>query len=86
MEEQQISYSARSQLATAAPWRYSPAMSTVAEISEAIDKLDAKEQAKLLQMLPQHLKISPDDLAWSRLAEPAFEFWDNPEDAIYDQF
>jgi hypothetical protein len=59
-------------------------MSTVAEISEAIEKLDVKEQVKLLQALPQHLKITPDDLAWSRLAEPAFEFWNNPEDAIYD--
>ena len=60
-------------------------MSTVAEISEAIGKLDVKEQIKLLQLLPQRLKISPDDLAWSRLAEPAFEFWNNPEDAIYDE-
>ena len=59
-------------------------MSTVAEISEAIEKLDLKEQVELLQALPQHLKIMPDDLAWSRLAEPAFEFWNNPEDAIYD--
>jgi hypothetical protein len=60
-------------------------MSTVAEISEAIERLDVKEQVKLLQALPQHLKIDPDDLAWTRLAEPAFSFWDNPEDAIYDQ-
>jgi len=60
-------------------------MSTVAEISEAIEKLDVKEQVKLLQTLPQHLKIMPDDLAWSKLAEPAFEFWNNPEDAIYDE-
>lgn len=59
-------------------------MSTVAEISEAIEKLDVKDQVKLLEELPQHLKIPPDDLAWSRLAEPAFEFWNNPEDAIYD--
>jgi hypothetical protein len=60
-------------------------MSTVAEISEAIEKLDVKEQVELLQILPQHLKILPDDLAWSRLAEPAFEFWNNSEDAIYDE-
>jgi len=60
-------------------------MSTVAEITEAIEKLDVREQVELLKTLPQHLKISPDDLAWSRLAEPAFEFWNNPEDAIYDQ-
>jgi hypothetical protein len=60
-------------------------MSSVGEISAAIDKLDVKEQIELLRILPQHLKIPPDDLAWSRLAEPAFEFWNNPEDAIYDQ-
>jgi hypothetical protein len=59
-------------------------VSTVAEINEAIEKLDVKEQVKLLEELPQHLKVSPDDLTWSRLAEPAFEFWNNPEDAIYD--
>jgi hypothetical protein len=60
-------------------------MSTVAEISEAIEKLDVKEQVELLRILPRHLKIMPDDLSWPRLAEPAFEFWNNPEDAIYDQ-
>ena len=60
-------------------------MSTVAEITQAIDKLDLPEQIELLRMLPQHLKISVEDLAWSRLAEPSFEFWNNPEDAIYDQ-
>jgi hypothetical protein len=29
-----------------------------------------------------HLKIQPDDVAWLKVAEPAFEFWNNPEDAI----
>ena len=60
-------------------------MSRVAEISEAIEKLDVKEQVELLRILLQHLKISPDDLTWSCLAEPAFEFWNNPEDAIFDR-
>ena len=60
-------------------------MSTVAEISQAIEKLDVKQQVELLRILPQHLKVSADGLAWSQLAEPAFEFWNNPEDAIYDQ-
>ena len=59
-------------------------MSTVGEISDAIEKLDAKEQVELLRILPQHLKISPESVAWLQIAEPAFEFWDNPEDAIYD--
>jgi hypothetical protein len=56
-------------------------MSTVVEISEAIDKLDVKEQVELLRILPRHLNISMEDLAWTRLAEPAFDFWNNPEDA-----
>jgi hypothetical protein len=60
-------------------------MSTVVEISAAIDQLDVKEQVELLRILPLHLKISVDDSAWSRLAEPAFVFWDNPKDAVYDE-
>jgi hypothetical protein len=60
-------------------------MSTVAEINQAIEKLDVRDQAQLLQNLPQHLKIHPEDLVWPKLAESSFNFWDNPEDAIYDQ-
>ncbi len=60
-------------------------MSTVAEITYAIEKLDVKDQVRLLQELPNHLKISPEDAAWTRLAEPSFGFWENREDAIYDQ-
>jgi len=60
-------------------------MSTLEQITGAIERLDLKEQFKLLQELPRHLRISADDIAWSRLAEPSFEFWDNPDDAIYDQ-
>jgi hypothetical protein len=59
-------------------------MSTAAEIAEAIDRLDPKEQIKLLQCLPAHLKINLEDLGWSQLGESAFGFWDNPDDAIYD--
>ena len=60
-------------------------MSTVREISEAIEHLDVREQIRLLQDLPAHLKIQPDDVAWLKAAEAAFKFWNNPEDAIYDQ-
>jgi hypothetical protein len=59
-------------------------MSTVAEISEAIGKLPIKEQLALLQALPKHLKISPDEVAWAKAAESAFDFWDNPDDPVYD--
>jgi len=60
-------------------------MSTVAEITEAIDQLDAREQIRLLGQLPAHLKIKPKDIAWLRASESSFDFWDNPEDTIYDQ-
>ena len=60
-------------------------MSTVQEITKAIEHLDMKQQVQLLQELPQHLKISADDVAWTKLAEQSFNLWDNEEDAIYDQ-
>jgi hypothetical protein len=49
-------------------------MSSVAEITEAIDHLDAREQVRLLNELPGHLKIKPEDLAWLRASEKSFEF------------
>jgi len=36
-------------------------------------------------LLPNLLSISPEDYGWLKLAESAFEFWNNEEDAIYDQ-
>ena len=60
-------------------------MSTVRQINEGIEHLDVREQIRLLQDLPAHLKIQPDDVAWLNAAESAFEFWNNPEDAIYDK-
>ena len=60
-------------------------MSTIKEIEEAIEQLDIKEQVKLLKELPAHLKISSDDIAWMSLAEPSFNFWNNPNDAAYDK-
>ena len=59
-------------------------MSTVREISDAIERLDVHGQMQLLSDLPAHLKIQPDDIAWLKASEPAFEFWNNPEDATYD--
>ena len=63
---------------------YLSRVSTVQEIAEAIEQLPVKEQVQLLSELPRHLKISADDAAWLKLAEPSFAFWDNPDDAIYD--
>jgi hypothetical protein len=59
-------------------------MSTVEEIGKAIERLEVSEQVRLLKVLPEHLKISPDDVAWLKVAESTFEFWNNPADAAYD--
>jgi len=60
-------------------------MSTVEQIEEAIERLDVKGQVQLLRELPARLKIEPDNVAWLKLAELAFAFWDNPADAAYDE-
>jgi hypothetical protein len=59
-------------------------MSTIQAIAEAVERLDVREQVELLKELPRHLKISPDDATWTKLAESAFEFRDNPGDATSD--
>ena len=59
-------------------------MSTVEQIEQAIERLDVKDQVRLLQELPGHLTVSPDDVALLKLAQSAFAFWDNPDDAAYD--
>ena len=59
-------------------------VSTIAEITEAIDRLDVPSQVRLIEELPSHLKIKLEDVAWLRASEASFEFWDNPNDAIYD--
>ena len=38
----------------------------------------------LEQTLDDATGLSQEDLAWMRLAEGSFEFWDNDDDAIYD--
>jgi hypothetical protein len=60
-------------------------MSTVEEIEKAIERLNIAAQVRLLKELPERLKISPDDGARLKLAESAFGFWNNPDDAVYDK-
>jgi hypothetical protein len=59
-------------------------MSTIQEIGKAIEQLNVRDQIQLLRELPVHLKIQADDVAWLKAAEPAFEFWNNTEEGIYD--
>ena len=53
-------------------------------VEHAIEQFPAQEQQKLLAELPRLLKISKGELAYLKLAEPSFQFWENPDDAIYD--
>ena len=57
---------------------------SVEEILGAVRELPPEAQREVLTRLPSVLALSADEMAWLRLAEPAFEFWDNPEDAAYD--
>lgn len=54
------------------------------EIEEAILCLRKDDQLKLTMELPLILKLPTDNLSLLKLAEPSFEFWENPEDAVYD--
>lgn len=57
---------------------------SVHEIEEAIEHCAPEEQRQLLAELPHLLKRSSADLALLKAAEPSFQFWDNPDDAVYD--
>ncbi len=54
------------------------------DLTDAIEHLNQQEQRILLTKLLSLQKISSDDLALLKVAEPSFNFWDNPEDSIYD--
>ena len=58
---------------------------TLETIEQAIARAEPEEQRKLLTHLPKILHLSPADMAWLKAAEPSFDFWNNPDDAIYDQ-
>jgi hypothetical protein len=54
------------------------------DVEQAIARFRPEEQRRLLAELPRLLKLPQTDLAYLKLAEPSFEFWENPDDAIYD--
>lgn len=57
----------------------------VQQAVQIIREFKPQERHEFLRLLPDLLHISPEDYGWLRLVESAFEFWDNEEDAIYDQ-
>ena len=55
------------------------------KIERAISRASPAQQRRLLRKLPLLLKISKSDFALLKASEKSFEFWNNPEDEIYDQ-
>ena len=58
---------------------------TLKQVEKAIEHFNSNEQKRLLQDLPHLLKIKADDIALLKIAKNSFNFWDNPDDSIYDQ-
>ena len=57
---------------------------SVDDILNALRDLSPEARQEVLNRLPSVLALSSEEIARLRLAEPAFNFWDNPEDAAYD--
>ena len=58
--------------------------SSLKKIEEQIQKSKPEEQKRLLAILPHLLKISQSDLIFLKLSEKSFDFWNNPDDIVYD--
>ncbi|MBI2427634.1 MAG: hypothetical protein HYV29_02350 [Ignavibacteriales bacterium] len=54
------------------------------EIESAISNLDTSQQQQLLNDLPRLIKMKQESFLLLKVSEPSFEFWENTEDAIYD--
>jgi len=57
----------------------------VQQVVQIIQEFKIQERDQFLHLLPNLLSISPEDYGWLKMAESAFKFWDNEEDAIYDR-
>jgi len=60
---------------------------TVEQISTAILLLNKDEKTKLRKHLPVLMDVDAEELEemrWLSLAESAFDFWNDPEEDVYD--
>ena len=53
-------------------------------IEKAILEASPRDQQKLLNDLPQLLRIPAAQLGLLKIAENSFRFWNNPDDSCYD--
>lgn len=61
-----------------------PTKLSIRKIEEVIQKSPPEEQRRFLATLPHLLRLDASDLSLLKLAEESFNFWDNPDDIIYD--
>jgi hypothetical protein len=57
---------------------------SIKQLEEVLSKANPKEQRVFLARLPKILKISWSDLSLLKASQESFDFWNNKEDAIYD--
>ena len=55
------------------------------QIEEAIEHAPPMDQQQLLKDIPHLLHIPSIELSLLKNAESSFDFWNNPNDAQYDQ-
>lgn len=53
-------------------------------LERGLTRATPSQQRLFLARLPRLLDLRPSDLALLRAAEPSFAFWDNADDAAYD--
>ena len=54
-------------------------------IESAIQGATPAQQMRLLRRLPRLLKLAPSDLALLKVSKSSFDFWNNPDDVVYDR-
>ena len=54
------------------------------KVEKEISRLKKEEQLKLLRDLPRILKVPADDILLLKSAEYSLDFWNNPQDSVYD--
>ncbi|MBI3957936.1 MAG: hypothetical protein HY328_03925 [Chloroflexi bacterium] len=60
---------------------------TLEQVSTAILLLNAEEKNQLQQRLPVLMGLEPqhiEEIGWLSLAESALDFWNDPEEDVYD--
>lgn len=57
---------------------------SIETIKDVIIKAKPEEQRRFLADLPHLLKFSASDLAFLKMSEESFDFWNNADDIIYD--